>query len=626
MQETVERVEERTAKTVLNEVFESVEETSRGLQNSRQALIAARKQDLRNIVAVVASRIDWFERQVRAGKLGKGQARNAVLAELRHLKYGNDDYVWASDYRSVLVSHPDPKLNGADFSAKRDVRGNLIVPPMVAGALAHDEGFHSYWWRRLGENDHIEKLTYYRRVPFFDLVVGTGVYVDDIEAAFSAGRAEAIEDLRQRLRNTHLARTGYLYVFDGQFNMRIHPNANIESKNFGEMLDPMSHQPIARLLVASADKPEGVRYKWDTPDDSGNYVHDKISWVRYSPVLDWYICSSIYVDELSESAHVLRNRTLAVFAVAMLLALVLAYVLVKRLVAPLQDNIEHLDARVRARTAELEQANARLTQLDRLKSEFLSSVSHELRTPLTSIRGFASLVNRDFERSFASQAEADAGLAKTTGRIRDNLKIILKESERLTGLINDVLDLAKIEAGRMEWRDRQLPVAEVIRDAVNAAHGMFEHKPEVALQMDIAAGLPPIFGDADRLQQVLLNLINNAAKFTDRGSVIVRATLNREGMIQIDVEDSGIGFAPEDAEAIFDKFQQARQGDTLQDRPKGTGLGLAICREIVARHGGHIAARSRPGEGSVFSLTLPPAHTEPGGAADAGQPGDAHGG
>jgi signal transduction histidine kinase len=189
-----------------------------------------------------------------------------------------------------------------------------------------------------------------------------------------------------------------------------------------------------------------------------------------------------------------------------------------------------------------------------------------------------------------------------------------------------VLDLAKIEAGRMEWRDRPLTVAEIIRDAVNAAHGMFEQKPDVALQLDIAEGLPPIFGDADRMQQVLLNLVNNAVKFTDRGSVIVRATLNRDGMIQIDVQDSGIGFAPEDAEAIFDRFQQARQGDTLQDRPKGTGLGLAICREIVTRHGGHIAARSRPGEGSVFSLTLPPAPTEPGGVDDAGQPGDAHGG
>ncbi|HEX8962153.1 MAG TPA: cache domain-containing protein [Rhodocyclaceae bacterium] len=608
MQQTAERLEQESAKNLLNEVFASVEETSRNLQNYRESLIAARKQELRDIVAVVASRSDWLEGQVKAGRLGKAQAKAMLLGELRHIKFGKEDYVWASDYGSVLVSHPDPKLNGADFSDKRDVRGNLIVPPMVAGARAHGDGFHSYWWRRLGDVRHIEKLTYYRHLPFFALVVGTGVYVDDIESAFQAGRAAAIEALRQRLRQTRLARTGYLYVFEGRsLTMLAHPNPNLENKNFADAVDPSSGRPLSQLLMEAADKPEGLRYKWDRPDDPGRYIYDKISWVRHAADFDWYVGSSIYVDELDESAQVLRNRTLAVFGVAMLAALAMAYMLVKRLVAPLQDSVEHLDARVRARTAELEQANARLQQLDRLKSEFLSSVSHELRTPLTSIRGFAALVEREFKRSFAGLAEADAALAKPCSRIQDNVGIILKESDRLTRLINDVLDLAKIEAGRVEWRADRLDAGALIEDSVAAARGAFEPKAAVELRVEVAPGLPPVVGDADRLQQVLVNLLNNAAKFTEQGSVAVTARLDEEGRVLIEVADTGIGFPPEDAEAIFDKFQQARQGDTLLDRPKGTGLGLAICREIVAHHGGRIWARSRPGQGSVFSLTLPAA-------------------
>jgi signal transduction histidine kinase/CheY-like chemotaxis protein len=256
---------------------------------------------------------------------------------------------------------------------------------------------------------------------------------------------------------------------------------------------------------------------------------------------------------------------------------------------------------------ELEATKLRLQQLDQLKSDFLSSVSHELRTPLTSIRGFAHLVEREFSRSFASLAGEDTGLIKKSNRIRDNLEIILKESDRLTRLINDVLDLAKIEAGRVDWRDAPVQPGVLVHDAINAAQGMFDQKPDVELKVEIEDGLPLFVGDADRMLQVLINLFNNAAKFTDHGSVTVQAFLNPENQIQIDIIDSGIGFPPEEAEAIFDKFQQAKHGDTLEDRPRGTGLGLAISREIVERHGGKVRAQSQPGKGSVFTVILPPA-------------------
>lgn len=256
---------------------------------------------------------------------------------------------------------------------------------------------------------------------------------------------------------------------------------------------------------------------------------------------------------------------------------------------------------------ELEAAKQRLQKLDQLKSDFLSSVSHELRTPLTSIRGFAHLVEREFSRSFASLAGEDAGLNKKSKRILENLEIILKESDRLTRLINDVLDLAKIEAGRIEWRDAPVQVEVLIRDAVNAARGMFDQKRGVELQVEVEDGLPLFVGDVDRILQVLVNLLNNAAKFTDQGTVKVHAFFNPENLIQIDVRDTGIGFPPEEAETIFDKFQQAKHGDTLVDRPQGTGLGLAISREIIERHGGKIRAQSQPGMGSIFTVLLPPA-------------------
>ncbi len=276
----------------------------------------------------------------------------------------------------------------------------------------------------------------------------------------------------------------------------------------------------------------------------------------------------------------------------------------------MQESLLQMIERITSNTHsidKLEAAKQRLQKLDQLKSDFLSSVSHELRTPLTSIRGFAHLVEREFSRSFAPLVEEDAGLNKKSKRIRENLEIILKESDRLTRLINDVLDLAKIEAGRVDWHDAPVQAEILIRDAVNAARGMFDQKPGVELKVEVQGGLPLFVGDADRMLQVLVNLLHNAAKFTEQGAVTVQAFLNPESLIQIDVSDSGIGFPSEEAETIFDKFQQAQHGDTLKDRPKGTGLGLAISREIVERHGGKIRAQSQPGKGSVFTVLLPPA-------------------
>jgi len=404
IQTTVEGIEESAGHTILNNVYGMVEQTHLDLEDYRQSIVLERKALLRNVITVVEARIKILEAQVRTGKLSKAQAKRALLDELRHIKYGHNDYVFAADYRSVLISHPDPLLNGADFSNKRDSRGNLIVPPMVAGARSAGEGFYSYWWRRLGEQQPSEKLSYYKHIPAFDLVIGTGVYLDDVEAAVRLKQTVAVEELRQRLRTTHLAKSGYVYIFDGQMNMVIHPNPNIEGKSFSKQLNPSTQQPIGQLLMAVADKQEGFRYLWDIPSDPGSYVYDKISWVRHFKEFDWYICTSAYVGELDESARILRNRVLVVFAITLLLSVLLTYLFAKKLTGPLrqlsdtalqvesgdfdarcnlsrndeigvvatafngmvgrlQDNIRDLDAKVMERTDELQILNRKLEAL-----------------------------------------------------------------------------------------------------------------------------------------------------------------------------------------------------------------------------------------------------------------------
>lgn len=280
-------------------------------------------------------------------------------------------------------------------------------------------------------------------------------------------------------------------------------------------------------------------------------------------------------------------------------------------------------------TATLEASNKRLRELDDIKSSFLSAVAHELRTPLTSILGFAKLIRKDFLKFFSPIASepklADKGL-----RIASNLEIVSSEGERLSRMINDVLDLAKIESGRFQWRDAALDPAAIIRQAAQAVLGQFNQNPDLKLALDIPDALPTITADRDRLEQVLINLLNNAAKFTPRGSVRVVAaslppmTQHPAGGLRVAVIDTGMGIPAQDLDRIFDKFHQVIRPDTLTEPytgtyvgaqsgadssappiPKGTGLGLSICKQIVEHYGGKIWAESELGQGASIIFELP---------------------
>ncbi len=265
-----------------------------------------------------------------------------------------------------------------------------------------------------------------------------------------------------------------------------------------------------------------------------------------------------------------------------------------RLYRELEDLSRMLERKVQQRTAELEEANRRLTELDRLKSDFVSTVSHELRTPLTSIRSLSE-----------SLLAAGGDIPRETQE--QFLAIITQESQRLSRMINQLLDLSRIEAGKVEWRMEPLDLAEVVAQAVRTNRALFDGK-QIALAIQLARAPIPVVADRDKIIQVLTNLLSNAAKFTPSGGrVAVRAFL-KDAQAVVEVKDTGLGIPPDQLETIFERFRQV--GDTLTAKPEGAGLGLPISREIVQHHGGWLTARSTPGRGSTFRMTLPLAPVE----------------
>ena len=243
-------------------------------------------------------------------------------------------------------------------------------------------------------------------------------------------------------------------------------------------------------------------------------------------------------------------------------------------------------------TAELREANTRLRELDRMKDDFISTVTHELRTPLTSIRAFSEMLQDDPKTDLAQRSRF--------------LGIIVSETERLSRLINQILDLAKLESGRAEWTVAAIDVAEVIREAAESLTALFAEK-QVKLDLDACQPGLTVLADRDRLMQVMVNLLSNALKFVQQGSG--RVTVGARSAadeVRVSVVDNGPGIPAEDTEVIFHKFRQGSgTTDVLTDKPQGTGLGLPISRQIIEYFNGRLWVESSPGAGARFVFTLP---------------------
>jgi len=241
------------------------------------------------------------------------------------------------------------------------------------------------------------------------------------------------------------------------------------------------------------------------------------------------------------------------------------------------------------RTAELRSANEQLKSLDRLKDDFMSSVTHELRTPLTSIRALAELMVDDPQMEAAPRQQF--------------VGLILGETERLSRLVNQVLDMAKIESGHADWQSVEVDLPALLRQAAQTTAEMF-HERGAQLTLELPeAPLCALRADPDRLMQVLLNLLGNAAKFVPRGNgrVVLRLRPG-ERQVTVEVEDNGPGVPAEQQALVFEKF---RQGGDARERPPGTGLGLPISRQIVEHFGGRMWLKSDPGQGACFGFVLP---------------------
>ncbi|MFW1676946.1 cache domain-containing protein [Pontibacter sp. JAM-7] len=424
---------------VLNIVYDLANRIYFNTETYIERTLGYHEQRLRSIVELSENHIRASLREERAEGKTDQQIWPEVFSHLREFKFGHDDYVWVVDYNNRILAHPSSRFHDRDMRNKADPSVSQFTEKLVQLALDEGEGFYKYQWYRLEDTEVIDKYSYVKNFPQWGFVVGAGVYIDDVEREIRQQKQKAVAAISNALKNIKIANNGYLYIFDSQGNMLFHPNPNIHGKNFINQLNPVTGHPIYQDLMAVADTGEELFYKWDRPDDQGNYVYEKLSLVRHLSGFDWYISSSVYLDDLKASSVQLSQRIMAIGFFGLLAGVLAAFFFAEWITAPLRklsltayrisrgnltaktgirrndelgtlaesfdymvdrlrDNITSLNSRVKERTSELSESNAQLLRavrsLQKTQSE-LRAVEERQRLILNALPAQVAYMDQD---------------------------------------------------------------------------------------------------------------------------------------------------------------------------------------------------------------------------------------
>ncbi len=428
--------------------------------------------------------------------------------------------------------------------------------------------------------------------PLFEGGLGSYVWVpvyDDNEFKGAILAIIRVSSLSERFL-TDVMPEGYGYMYMIDYSGRsLYDGAHKEmigKKYIGSFCT--NNSPYTEILSEQMQEKEGTGHYFD--ESSGEWrivVHTPVVWRDQV----WSVATSVPASDVDALVHSVYRKQ--ILFIAIVIAIILAgsgsiVHIFSRWNRELENGVERMTEDLKKSNTELESANIRLKELDRLKSEFVSMVSHELKTPLTSVK-----LSMDIMRSL-SGSEKDI-------RTKDELfGIIDRNIERQSRLVNDLLDISRIETGTLKLNLGPVDLYDIIRESVRSMRDIAEEKG-TSVHIDPEGETLAITGDRDRLVQVFVNLIGNALKFTEKGEIRIQVRMVA-GHPEIRVSDTGTGIRPDELDRIFDKFHQVDSGLTRE--AGGTGLGLAICKGIIEGHGGSIRAESEVGRGSTLVIVL----------------------
>jgi two-component system, sensor histidine kinase len=661
VENTILRHEESSARNVIGLIELNISGIYNKMLFDKLDMIKSITERLKNTAFLQASALDRFSELANKGTITNHQVRQFALSWIESIPFQNSQF-FIFDEAATILAHSVSRFRGKSLHGIKDIKGREISKVMnVHNLKTHGESAVFLWPDEKANNER-KKLGYF--VPFskWNWTLCTVIDFEDIEEEGKTKLDKIIKVLEKTFKKIQLGESGYAFVFDRKGDILISPREQMPS-SISEYINHSTGNLLLEDLLKAADKPDNLIRYTDFLDTKNQMIE---AHVRYFKAFDWFIVIAIPVNEIQKSVKSLVTQQSGIIAFIFLLSLLTAYFFVSRLSRPLklltsyakdipsidftsstemESKIKHLPEKFKDEVGRLAESFVYMEselkkniqqvvistryqkeaaeEANRAKSEFLANMSHELRTPLNHILGFTELV-----------------LDKNQGDLNETqeefLRDVYQSGKHLLSLINDILDISKVEAGKLELEISEVDLDQLLKNSlIMFKEKAMKHRIDISIH---ANSIPSkIQADERKLKQIIYNLLSNAVKFTnDDGKILLTVRMRdcaiRPGArwndpgylriiqenscldgledaivsqcIHISIADTGIGLKQEDQERIFKPFEQAE--GSLSRKYQGTGLGLSLTKKLVELHGGRIWVESEGlFKGSVFNFVIP---------------------
>lgn len=625
--------EKSSAENVLQLVELNIQGGYNKLLADKMEIVEGSSRKLKSLTNICASVLYENAALSKSGLYSVEMTKKKSLKWLKSVRFENVE-IFVFDHNGKVRFHQDPDLEGTSIASIEDIKGRHIADVMRGDVLQANGDFAVFNWKGHGIRAENKKMGFFLPLPSWGWTIGAAIDFEKIRDEENKKIDKIIQVLGVTFSKMNIAKTGSIFLFNGDREILI-PPAGKENIDIRLIKNKRTGSLILDDLMQSVH----------TGNKSVCYIESSLgnnllleAHIRYFKALDWYICVAVPVAEIEKSAKLLITRQIIMITLIFVVSLVVAFFLVSEISRPLrkltlhvknlpmigfsdsekekhladlatiksQDEVGRLAKSFISMRAELKEKIQKLIETqtfameerfkkesaeaaNRAKTEFFANMSHEIRTPMNAIINFCDLLTK-----------ANMGTKE-----KEYLSIIRSSSWSLLGIINDILDVSKIEAGKLKFEKVRTSVHELVQEVSMMFSNMIEEK-ELDFIVDISHDVPlQILTDPLRLRQVLTNLISNAIKFTEKGQICVKVENRNLSKNTIEltfcVKDTGIGIDPKFRNQLFDAFTQA--DGSITRKYGGTGLGLAICKKIINMMDGKIWVESIQGAGSSFYFT-----------------------
>jgi len=601
--EHIQDLEEKSARENLSKIVILTKNVHKDLESYKKDALKRHKDKLKNITDSVWSIV--FSK-ANDKNIDKNTLQKDILESIKKVRYGKDGYFWVNDYEPKMIMHPfNPSLVGQNLSEYKDAKGVYLFNEMVKVARQDKEGYVAYSWSKPGEKEPQPKISFVKSFPKWNLIIGTGVYIDDINKEVQKRKDELKKQLESVINTTKIGKTGYLYIFNSKGEIVIHPNNKFKNRTLKNIKNPITKKTMfEELVLASKTKNKSLYYKRDSRLGTVNTLINKVAWVEYIPELDWYVSSAVCLDDFKESSRGITQYILIIASVFLLIATLYSYLFLRNLLRPItklsnfakkvtsgnykirsklnqrdeigalsddlnkmvttiEENIDSLESKVNQKNIENSKQQKVLIQQNKLVAigEMVGNIAQQWREPLSVISSSTS--------SMISNKQSNV---LTDDTFYDTCEMINDKAQYLSQTIDEFKNFIK--------GDRTLEIFN-LKDMIDGFINLITPSVQsnnIQLILDVDSDIT-LEGYPNEVIQCFINIFNNSKdiliNYPQNDRLIFITVKKLKDTVVIKFKDNAGGISKEMIPKIFDPYV------TTKDKSGGTGLGLNMTHHII---------------------------------------------